>query len=84
MDEATLQKISLETGGKYYRATPSELELDKIYEDISRMEKKELEGKLLLHYDDRFQWPLALAMLFILWEVFIPERVRTKKRSVEV
>jgi len=83
VDETTLQKIALGTGGKYYRATPSELELDKIYEDISKMEKKELEGKLLLHYDDRFQWPLALALLFVLWEVFIPERVRSVKRSLE-
>jgi Ca-activated chloride channel family protein len=81
MDETTLQKIALATGGKYYRATPSELELDKIYEDIAKMEKKELEGKLLLHYDDRFQWPLALALIFVIWEVFIPERVRKKKNS---
>jgi Ca-activated chloride channel family protein len=80
MDETGLQKIALTTGGKYYRATPSELELDKIYEDIAKMEKKELEGKLLLHYDDRFQWPLALAMLFVIWEVFLPERVRFSKR----
>jgi len=79
MDETTLQKIALTTGGKYYRASPSELELDKIYDQISKMEKKELEGKLLLQYDDRFQWPLALAIMFVVWEVFMPERVRAKK-----
>jgi Ca-activated chloride channel family protein len=82
MDETTLQKIALTTGGKYYRATPSELELDKIYDDISRMEKKDLEGKLLLQYDDRFQWPLALALVFIIWELFVPEAVR-KTRSAK-
>jgi Ca-activated chloride channel family protein len=82
MDETTLQKIALGTGGKYYRATPSELELDKIYEDISKMEKKELEGKLLLQYDDRFQWPLALALIFIVWEVFVPERMKKKTKKV--
>lgn len=74
MDESTLQTIALATGGKYYRASPSELELDKIYDDISKMEKKELEGQLLLQYDDRFQWPLFLAMIFMVWEVFVPER----------
>ncbi len=81
MDESTLQKIALTTGGKYYRASPSELELDKIYDDISKMEKKELEGKLLMQYDDRFQWPLALAMLFFIGEAFIPERVRIRKNN---
>ena len=29
-DESTLQEIALATGGMYYRATPSELELDRI------------------------------------------------------
>lgn len=84
MDETTLEKIALSTGGRYYRASPSELELDKIYDDISKMEKKELEGKMLLQYDDRFQWPLALALLFIIWEVFIPERVRVQKKAPEM
>ncbi len=79
MDEVALQKIALATGGKYYRASPSDLELDKIYEEIQGMEKKELEGKMLLQYDDRFQWPLVLALMFIVWEVFIPERIRRKK-----
>ncbi len=76
LDQRTLQKIALNTGGKYYRASPSELELEKIYGEISSMEKKELEGRLTLQYDDRFQWPLSLALLFIVWEVFIPERIR--------
>jgi Ca-activated chloride channel family protein len=83
MDDVTLQKIALTSGGKYYRASPSELELDKVYENIAKMEKKELEGKLLLQYDDRFQWPLAVALLFILWEVFIPERVRQMRKEAE-
>ncbi|MFH1699940.1 MAG: VWA domain-containing protein [Candidatus Zixiibacteriota bacterium] len=81
MDEATLQKIALETGGRYFHATPSELELDKIFDEISGMEKKELEGKLLLQYDDRFQWPLVFALLFIIWEVFVPERIKKKKEE---
>ena len=42
LDEATLQKIALETGGKYYHATAGELELDRIFDEISKMEKKEL------------------------------------------
>jgi Ca-activated chloride channel family protein len=82
-DITSLQKIALATGGKFYRASPSELELDKIYEEIAGMEKKELEGKLLLQYDDRFQWPLAIAMLFIIWELFLPERVKKIRRSAE-
>jgi len=81
LDENVLQKVALVTGGKCYRATPSEMELDKIFDDINGMEKKELEGKLALQYDDRFQWPLAVAMILIVAEFFIPER---PKKKIEV
>jgi len=74
LDETTLQKVSLETGGKYYHATAGELELDRIFDEISKLEKKELEGTLVTHYDDRFQWPLILALLLIVGEFFVSER----------
>jgi len=74
LDEATLQKIALETGGKYYHATAHEIELDRIFDEISRLEKKELEGTLVTRFDDRFQWPLLLALLFIVGEFFVSER----------
>lgn len=74
LDEMTLQKIALETGGKYYHATPGEMELDKIYDEISRMEKKELEGKLLTQYEDRYQYFLVFSLIFLTLEFFISER----------
>ena len=80
LDEATLQKIALETGGKYYHATAGELELDRIFDEISKLEKKELEGTLVTRYDDRYQWPLLLAILLIVGEFFVSER----KKPVEV
>ena len=76
-------QIALITGGKYYRASPSDLELGKIYDDISTLEKKELEGRLVLRYDDRYQWPLALALVFIIWEGVLPERLRIKRKGDE-
>ena len=69
-----MQKIAAATGGKYYHATPGEMELDRIFDDISKMEKKELEGTLVTRYDDRFQWPLLLAIFLIVGEFFVPER----------
>lgn len=74
LDDATLQKISLTTGGKYYHATAGEMELDKVFDEISSMEKKELEGKLVTRYDDRFQWPLLFALVLVVGEFFVPER----------
>jgi Ca-activated chloride channel family protein len=78
LDETTLQKIALATGGKYYHATSGEMELEKIYNDISKMEKKELEGKLMIQYEDRYQIFLLLSILLLTAEFFISER-RSKK-----
>jgi Ca-activated chloride channel family protein len=78
LDETTLQKIALITGGKYYHATSGEMELDKIYDDISKMEKKELEGKLMTQYEDRYQIFLFLSILLLTVEFLISER-RSRK-----
>jgi Ca-activated chloride channel family protein len=74
LDEAILQKISITTGGKYYHATAGEIELDRIFEEIAKMEKKELEGTLVTRFDDRFQWPLIIALLLIIGEFFLSEK----------
>ncbi|MEW6050578.1 MAG: VWA domain-containing protein [Candidatus Zixiibacteriota bacterium] len=77
LDEMALQKIALATGGKYYNASAGEMELDRIFDDIGKMEKKELEGALVTRYDDRYQWPLLFALLFIVGEFFVSERKKT-------
>jgi Ca-activated chloride channel family protein len=78
LDETTLQKIALTTGGKYYHASSGEMELDKIYDDISKMEKKELEGKLMVQYEDRYQYFLFISIVLLVSEFLISER-RSKK-----
>ena len=84
LDEETLQKIALATGGKYYNATPSEMELDCIFDEISKLEKKEQEGTLVTRYDDRFQWPLLLALVLIIVEFFLSERKKPQGEPVRV
>jgi Ca-activated chloride channel family protein len=78
LDEITLQKIALSSDGKYYHATSGEMELDKIYDEISKMEKKELEGKLMTQYEDRYQVFLFLSILLLMIEFLLSER-RSKK-----
>ncbi|MEW5993994.1 MAG: VWA domain-containing protein [Candidatus Zixiibacteriota bacterium] len=79
LDVVTLQKIALATGGKFYRATAGEMELDKIFDEIASMERKELEGTLVTRYDDRFQWPLLIALVLLVGEFFISERRKIKR-----
>jgi len=81
LDEMTLQKIALNTGGKYYHASAGEMELDKVYDEINKMEKKELQGKLMMQYEDRFQYPLLIAIILIILEFFVSEKRKVKKGS---
>jgi Ca-activated chloride channel family protein len=79
LDELTLEKIALETGGKYYRASPGEAELDKIYDDIAKMEKKALASQQFAQYEDRFQILVGIALFLLILELFLPERRKMKK-----
>ena len=73
-------RIAEATGGRYYRATTSESELDDLYDEISQLEKKDLESRLFQNYEDQFQYPLGLALLFLAAEAWITER-RTARPS---
>lgn len=74
LDEVTLEKIALQTGGKYYRASGAEQELEKIYDEISTMEKKELGSLRFTQYEDRYQYLLVIAIVLLLIESVFPEK----------
>lgn len=78
LDEGTLEKIALTTGGSYVRAGSAELGLGLIYDEkLSHADKQEMDEKMERRYNERFQYPLALALIFIMIEALLPERKRT-------
>ena len=74
LDERSLAEIADQTGGRYFRATNSGNEMDALYKDISGLEKKELESRLQQNFEDRFQYPLTLAFVFLAAECWLSER----------
>ncbi|MDD5771347.1 MAG: VWA domain-containing protein [Candidatus Omnitrophica bacterium] len=82
LDETVLQKIAINTGGVYVRATNAQFGLDLIYrEKISRMEKRELEAKMNKHYEERFQIFLWFALVALIGGYFISDKRATKENS---
>ncbi|MFA5363339.1 MAG: VWA domain-containing protein [Candidatus Omnitrophota bacterium] len=80
LDENSLQKIALGTGGVYVRATNTEFGLDLIYRDrISKMEKRELQTKMNKHYEERFQIFLWLVLFLLVIEPFINDKKEAEK-----
>lgn len=78
LDEVTLQKIALTTGGKYHLAATGDVKLRKVYDEIAGMEKKELASLKFSQFEERFQYVLFLALMLLLAELLLPERKRTK------
>jgi len=74
LNERVLERIALAGGGKYYRATATGAELDRIYDEISRMEKKELTSQIFTSYREWFHVPLALALLVLAVEFSLSNR----------
>lgn len=60
LDEALLERIADETGGRYFRAR-SLPELELIYESINQLEPIELEGQFYRPVTELFYWPAGLA-----------------------
>ena len=74
LDVDILKKVALETGGRFYPATPEEMELDRILQEIGELEKKHISSRRYSLYEDRFQFALFLALFFLIIETFTGER----------
>lgn len=64
IDEQLLQDIADQTGGKYYRATSKE-RLQRVYEEIDRLEKTEVEITVHKEYKELYYWPLIAGFLLL-------------------
>jgi len=81
LDEETLKQIAVDTGGVYLHAAGPTMGLTELYDDyIAKKEKRELASTLEKRFEQRFQVPLALALLLLLVEPMIGERRPAESR----
>ncbi len=80
LDEETLKKMAVLTQGGYVRSVAGDMDLDAIYQTEIRgkMEQQTLESGRKRVWEDRYQWPLLLAVLALVAELFI----RARKKHV--
>ncbi|MBF0486282.1 MAG: VWA domain-containing protein [Candidatus Omnitrophica bacterium] len=75
LNEPLLKEIAAATGGGYARASGAEFGLDYLYDnELSKMEKRDIESQMDKRYDERFQIPLFLALMMLLAETLMPAR----------
>ncbi|MDG1138389.1 MAG: VWA domain-containing protein [Opitutales bacterium] len=77
VDKEILKKISSKTEARYFEAKDRE-SLRLIYDEIDRLEKTDVKIHVNALFDDLFQWPLVLAILFLLMEFVLAKTLLMK------
>jgi Ca-activated chloride channel family protein len=86
LNEATLRELALKTGGICVRSAAGDFGLDTIYEKgILQLRREEYEARLQKKFFERFQWPLGVAVVLLVIEMFLTDRrrIETARRSVK-
>jgi Ca-activated chloride channel family protein len=69
-----LRQIAAAGNGAYARANNASTGLKKLFNEISQIEKKEIETKQFTDFEDRFQIYLGLALFLMVTELLIANR----------
>lgn len=78
LDEETLSKVASLGNGSYIRANTARVGLDKIFDEINKMETSVFETQKITDYKDGFQYCLGTALFFVLLFVLIPNKLNDK------
>ena len=73
IDEALLTEIAATTGGRYFRARDAS-SLQDIYGQIDALERSVVQARAFVQYTERYRWPLSLALLALLLELWLLSR----------
>ena len=71
LDESVLERLALDTGGRYFRATSSGLEIDELLAAVDSLDAGELDAVVRVRYEERFVIPALLALLALAAELCI-------------
>jgi Ca-activated chloride channel family protein len=74
LNQIELQKIASAGNGIFVRANNSKVGLNKILDEISRLDKTEIESQTFKDYESHFQIFAFLAILFLIIDLLLSER----------
>lgn len=74
LNETILKQIASKGDGNYYRGNNYEDYLDRIYSELSELEKSEFGTKKVTDYESRYYYLLIPAIILLIIEFFISER----------
>jgi len=68
IDDALLTDVARRTGGRYFRARDAAA-LQRITEEIDRLERTPVRTRVYTRYSELYRWPLAIALLALALEL---------------
>jgi len=74
LDESLLQQIAAAGKGIYVRANNSEVGLQKVLDDINKIQKTEIDNRQYSDYEDMFQYFIAFSLIFLIFELFVYDK----------
>jgi len=75
LDRAGLEAVAQLTGGEFFYQ-PHGVAVPEVAARIDRLQKSELESRLTVRWDERFQWFLAPGLLLLALGLLVPSRRR--------
>ena len=76
LNEAPLLDLTRATGGVYVRAGAGGLDLSRLRAELTSLEGRTFAARRVTSYQERFAWPLGLALLLLLTEGAVHDRRR--------
>ena len=84
LNESMLKDIAQSGGGSYIRANSTQSSLNTLFQEINKMEKKEIGTKVFTDYKDRFQWFLAISILLLVIDMLITNTKNKWSRKINL
>ena len=84
LNEKMLIDIAAAGGGIYIRANNVRTGLSKLYEEVEKLDKTELEAYVYSEYEDIYQYIILLALFFVLLDLLIIERKNKKLEKIKL
>ena len=74
LNEGLLQEVAAAGGGKYLHASNAIVSFDRLYDELQRLERGDLEEVVYSSYRSLFYIPLVIALLLLLLEWLLPDK----------
>lgn len=74
LNRQLMEQVAAAGQGIFVGANNSQVGLKKIFEEINKLEKTKFESRVFSDYEDRFQYFIAVALLFLILEILLLQR----------